>query len=933
MISQFKRETIPGALGLFVEKYNEKIDDKLFYVVNLECRRFYQVDFTCDLTSAANLDVATEQLEVIRSTVAPFHKVEVLRVPLQKNWRLIPIFEVHERMPSKEQQKRALEPTWQIIKNLRRFWEKNPLKNVEGMKISELEEFLRNQEADFFDLDFPPCDRSVSCFGGSVYKMLDCFVHWRRSRDSKWTEEVTPPNNPMIPYFESEKLSPHSIKVGRLNNHALLSGLAAIAENPRLVRRLITAQSPSPSKYSFHKVKICQAGEWRHLVLDDFFPCYPLGRLMFSRNDGNEIWVPVLEKAFAKVYGGYFNLISLSVPNTLFDLTLCPVLQRDLHGEQFVQGGTWTKDGQGVLWRDLSLWKQRGYLVVAESSVHNVKKAYIESAEGLSYTILRQIEIDHSRFRVEGKESGEVTRLLELRNVWGVFENRKDWSRNSHLWTPEIIQHFEIDNSVESKRMYLPIDSFLMDFHSLSVCKTAPWNQLTIRGEFERQSHPNLTDAFHFASRILFEFKLTETTEVNIGLHQEDDGIPWVKKIKPAVDVGLWVIRTNGEDDIEVVEYLETAISRQVFCELVLPPGNYLVLPRSDGMLLGRGAFTGLNNLSIKGQEKSTFRFDAFVDELRSVSQFRFDGLSESAFSKGMSKKRLGPQESWHNMSGVGNGGFEAPGKPKVGSTKRIEELIVEFNGGPSEESSTLTIQTDSEPKEIQLLVDLPPTNHEEGGAEAAPFCLEVGVASTHGPGSQVEEPSLQSDEDRDSDDEEDPTRSPEPEPVFLDNTSTDFQHVIAEIFKKIDIMSDGRVSQSKIREFFDRKYPEFAESCLQKSSGSSEAWFNLETFCKIFREYFGSLSVEHRAVCLFKLGFTPALLCFDSRLYSLTFHSNAHFKVQSKLMSQETFDLELLAMVVVKQGLSVPLPRLAPVSDSHEPSVTVKVLKNRSTQ
>jgi len=71
-------------------------------------------------------------------------------------------------------------------------------------------------------------------------------------------------------------------------------------------------------------MKICKNGEWVFVTIDDLFPCYPLATPIFSSSHGNELWVLLLEKAYAKLHGSYFALRNGYPHEAFLDLTGCP---------------------------------------------------------------------------------------------------------------------------------------------------------------------------------------------------------------------------------------------------------------------------------------------------------------------------------------------------------------------------------------------------------------------------------------------------------------------------------------------------------------------------------------------------------------------------------------------------------------------------------
>ena len=52
-------------------------------------------------------------------------------------------------------------------------------------------------------------------------------------------------------------------------------------------------------------MKINKNGVWHELTIDDYMPCALDGAPLFTRTHGNELWVQLLEKAYAKLHGGY----------------------------------------------------------------------------------------------------------------------------------------------------------------------------------------------------------------------------------------------------------------------------------------------------------------------------------------------------------------------------------------------------------------------------------------------------------------------------------------------------------------------------------------------------------------------------------------------------------------------------------------------------
>ena len=102
-----------------------------------------------------------------------------------------------------------------------------------------------------------------------------------------------------------------------------MCSFASLAEFPNLVKYLfVNCDEVNPD--GFYTIRICKNGMWQEMVIDDYFPCFPEGGPIYSRAHGNELWVLLLEKAFAKLNGSYAAIRSGWPFEAMMDLTGAP---------------------------------------------------------------------------------------------------------------------------------------------------------------------------------------------------------------------------------------------------------------------------------------------------------------------------------------------------------------------------------------------------------------------------------------------------------------------------------------------------------------------------------------------------------------------------------------------------------------------------------
>jgi calpain-15 len=78
------------------------------------------------------------------------------------------------------------------------------------------------------------------------------------------------------------------------------------------------------NKEGIYRIRICKNGEWVTVTVDDYIPCYYNAGPMFAHSKGDELWVLLLEKAYAKIHGNYYALKSGFSFHGMIDMTGCP---------------------------------------------------------------------------------------------------------------------------------------------------------------------------------------------------------------------------------------------------------------------------------------------------------------------------------------------------------------------------------------------------------------------------------------------------------------------------------------------------------------------------------------------------------------------------------------------------------------------------------
>eukprot|EP01047_Picozoa_sp_COSAG01_P070798 COSAG01_NODE_10824_length_2073_cov_2.612969_1_plen_361_part_00 len=240
------------------------------------------------------------------------------------------------------------------------------------------------------------------------------------------------------PVVFSADISPDDIAQGQLGNCYFLAALAACAsaKDDRLLNDLIVEDGHDVGLYG---VKFWVNGRWVTVVVDDRFPCTRDGRTgcwepIFARSkahDGSdalaerELWVLIMEKAWAKLHGSYEATASGWTEDALN--YLCGGSASALELGQDVDG-----------WDALLALVRRGreggeerqaFLSCAvrpELGADPAQAARLQQlglCTGHAYTVLDAVELPLPEQTEEGRGGGgggaAGAKVVQLRNPWG----------------------------------------------------------------------------------------------------------------------------------------------------------------------------------------------------------------------------------------------------------------------------------------------------------------------------------------------------------------------------------------------------------------------------------------------------------------------------------------------------------------------------------
>jgi hypothetical protein len=283
------------------------------------------------------------------------------------------------------------------------------------------------------------------------------------------------------------KIELEDINQGAIGNCYFLSSLSAIAEFQERFEKIFVTKKRSEN--GCYLVRLILQGVPEIVVVDDYFPVEN-GRFACATSGKNEIWVQLLEKAYAKVNESYASTIAGLPGEALATLTEAPVVTY-IHKR-------FANDQEHQLWEIIKFSDQKNYILCTNTGRHEET-----SKMGLvpchAYTVISALEINGLK-------------LLKIRNPWGQFEWKGDFSDKSPMWDtyPGLKEKVDFKNRNDGI-FFMKFDDYLTFFPYTYICKYENGFKYHYK-KVEQESRDSM---------ISLKFFIDKPTNIYLSLHQK----------------------------------------------------------------------------------------------------------------------------------------------------------------------------------------------------------------------------------------------------------------------------------------------------------------------------------------------------------------------------------------------------------------------------
>jgi hypothetical protein len=445
------------------------------------------------------------------------------------------------------------------------------------------------------DDDFPAAPTSL-------FKDPDVIPDYAKANPCE--EWVRPKDIADNPVMFLNGAAPGDVQQGALGDCWFMGSLSVLATRPEMLDRLFV-HTEHLLDCGFVTCQFYKNGEWQQVIIDTRLP-YNRGyasAIYGHCKDVNEFWLPLIEKAYAKLHKTYESLNGGKMSDALVDLTGEAVEKfnlRDPHTTQLIENGE--------MWNMLLRYYKSGCLLGCTNSV---KSQDGESGEEMGS---QGIWNNHAYGILEVRDIKGL-KLIRIRNPWGEGEWKgtfcdedEEWDKHRGL-KDELGYEFGKDGT-----WWMTYEDWTKHYNRLYVCRVFPekWQKYSIDGKWEGiqaggpppmqidrdeevAEHVKMDSDDKWFNNPQFRITVTRKTQIFISLMQADEKLSG----KPYLPCNFLLIKTNDKknriwekdkDDVilSAAEGMQRFGQREISKDITLEPpegkpqGHFIIIPNLE---------------------------------------------------------------------------------------------------------------------------------------------------------------------------------------------------------------------------------------------------------------------------------------------------------------------------------------------------------------
>uniref|UniRef100_A0A9J7Y5F3 Zgc:85932 n=2 Tax=Cyprinus carpio TaxID=7962 RepID=A0A9J7Y5F3_CYPCA len=255
------------------------------------------------------------------------------------------------------------------------------------------------------------------------------------------------------PQFITDGATRMDVCQGELNDCWFLSAVASLSLNPFLLHQVVPPGQGFQGGYNgCFRFRFWQNGVWTDVQIDDRLPT-KRDKLVYMRSSNkDEFWSALLEKAYAKLKGGY-SALDMGYPH---------VAMADMTGG--ITGGLRVPSDPRKLGYELQPLLQKGALINCANTTGPFGK---KNDFGIVYW--------HA-YSVTGLETiktkGSPVQLVRIRNPWGNTEWNGPWSDGGSEWDNVSAEEQQRVERIQQEdgEFWMSPEDFCQNFDMVEVC-------------------------------------------------------------------------------------------------------------------------------------------------------------------------------------------------------------------------------------------------------------------------------------------------------------------------------------------------------------------------------------------------------------------------------------------------------------------------------